>query len=88
MCVKLLLIAAMIALSLINAFLKFEGRWWIFLGVLAWQILAVKEIGAYLFDKDIKFLSGDGVKKDADPYLRKAACGFYFICYFLMYLKE
>jgi len=47
----------------VNAYLKLWGNWWILIGVLIWQIIAIKEIRAYLFNKDIKFIRGQALRK-------------------------
>lgn len=85
---RMLIAIAMILVAVMHAYLSFWGRWWIFGGVLGWQFLATKEVCSYLFDREIKFLRGPGVSKDADKSIRRIACGFYFACYMVMFFKN
>lgn len=85
---RILIVMMMILVAFIHAYLNFWGRWWIFGGVLGWQLLATKEISSYLFNKDIKFLRGHGISKDADKSVRQIACCFYIICYMLFFFKK
>ena len=86
--IRAFIVLVLLAGAVVNVYLKFWQQWWMFGGVLAWQLLAVKEIWAYLFDRDIKFVRGLGVKKGASHVARNAAGGFYLACYLLMFIVK
>jgi hypothetical protein len=85
---RTVVVVVMVIAALVHAYFRYWERWWLLAGVVVWQLIVVKEIWGYLFDRDINFIRGPGVRRDASPLARKFACGFYFACYIGMFFVK
>lgn len=88
MWIRVSLLLILITAAILNAYLRHWGAWSNFIGILILQAMAIREIWAYLFNKTIWLWSGPDIKKKGEPLARVFACGFYFVGYLILFLKN
>ncbi|PUA18094.1 hypothetical protein C7W93_19915 [Glaciimonas sp. PCH181] len=88
MWIRIFILMTLLIISIINACLR---HWEVrsnFIDILILQVMAIREIWAYLFNKKMWLWSGQDIEEKEDSLARKFVCGFYLTFYLILFFKS
>lgn len=88
MWIRISILSMLLIVSILNACLRRWEEKFDFVGILILQLMAIREIWAYLFNKTMWLWNGPDIKNDSQSLGRIFFCSFYVLCYLILFFKN